>query len=88
MTAPRKDVKVYLDDEVHAALRAIAQSKDMGLGEYIEGLVAPHVRALVHDTMVLAGQFLRSGIVRDGQEWPGTAQNATRPAPARSHGQE
>jgi hypothetical protein len=74
MSAPRKDVKVYLDDEVHAALRAIAQSKDMGLGEYIESIVAPHVKAVVHDVMVLADEFRRAGIARNGQESQGTGR--------------
>lgn len=73
MTEPRKDVKVYLDPDVHAALKAIAESKDVGLGEYIESIVAPHVRGVVRDVMVLAEQFRRSGIARDGKESPGTA---------------
>ena len=75
MTVPRKDIKVYFDDEVHAALKAIAASKDVGLGDYIESIVAPHVRAVVHDVMVLADEFLRSGIARNGQESPGMARN-------------
>jgi hypothetical protein len=75
MTAPRKDVKIYLDDEVHAALKAICASKDVGLGEYIEQIIRPHVRSVVHDVMVLAAEFQRSGIARDSQESPGMARN-------------
>jgi len=40
MAEPRKDVKVYLDPEVHAALKAIAASKDVGLAEFIESIAA------------------------------------------------
>jgi hypothetical protein len=71
MSEPRKDVKVMLDPEVHAALKVICAHKDVGLGEFIESLVAPHVRAYVHDVMLMADDFRRSGISRDGQESPG-----------------
>ena len=65
MAEPRKDVKVYFDAEVHAALKAIAESRDVGLAEYIESIMAPHVRTMVRDTMVLADAFRRSGISGD-----------------------
>jgi len=71
MAEPRKDVKVYLDPEVHAALKAICAQKDVGLAEYIESIVAPHVRGLVRDVMLLADEFRRSGISRDGPEGGG-----------------
>jgi len=66
MAAPRKDVKVYFDAEVHRALRAITDAKGVGLAEYIESIVAPHIRDIVRDTMVLADEFRRSGISGDG----------------------
>ena len=47
MAEPRKDVKVYLDPDVHAALKIMCAQKDIGLGEYIESLVAPHVKSYV-----------------------------------------
>jgi hypothetical protein len=62
---PRKDVKVYLDAEVHAALKAICAGKDVGLAEYIESILTPHVRSIVADTMVLAEEFRRAGISRE-----------------------
>ena len=71
MAEPRKDVKVYLDSEVHSALKAICAQKDVGLAEYIESIVAPHVRGLVRDVMLLADEFRRSGISRDGPEGGG-----------------
>lgn len=75
MSEPRKDVKVMLDPEVHAALKVICARKDVGLGAYIESIVAPHVLAYVHDVTVMADEFRRSGISRDGQESPGMARN-------------
>ena len=74
MSEPRKDVKVYLDPEVHAALKIICAQKDIGLGEYIEAIVAPHVESFVHDVTLMADEFRRSGISRNGQESSGTAR--------------
>jgi len=71
MAEARKDVKVYFDAEVHRALRAITDAKGIGLAEYIESIVAPHIREIVRDTMVLADEFRRAGISRDGQEGGG-----------------
>lgn len=75
MSLPRKDVRVFLDPEVHAALKVIAASKDMGLGDYIEQMVVPHVRAVVHDVTVMAEQFQRSGIARSAPEQHGTSRS-------------
>jgi len=77
MSEPRKDVRVFLDADVHAALKVIAASKDMGLGDYIEQMVAPHVRSVVHDVTVMAEQFQRSGISRNGPESPGKSRSGT-----------
>lgn len=71
MSEPRKDVKVYLDPDVHAALKAICSSRDVGLAEYIESIVSPHVRGVVRETMVLAEEFRRSGISREHPESSG-----------------
>jgi hypothetical protein len=81
MSQPRKDVRVFLDVEVHAALKVIAASKDMGLGDYIEQMLVPHVRAVVHDVTLMAEQFQRSGISRSAAESHGVSRS-----PAESHG--
>jgi hypothetical protein len=75
MSLARKDIKVYFAPEVHAALTAIAKSKRMGLGEYVESLVVPHVNCLVDEVIGLHGEFLRSGIVRERRVNPGKARN-------------
>ena len=74
MSEPRKDVKVYLDPEVHAALKVICSHKDCGLADYIEQLVTPHIKAFVHDVTVMADEFRRSGISREDQGSPGIAR--------------
>jgi hypothetical protein len=71
MATPRKDVKVYFDAEVHAAIKSICDRKGLGLGEYIESLVVPHIKSVVDDVTVLHAEFLRSGIARNGQESTG-----------------
>lgn len=75
MSEPRKDVKVYLDPAVHAALKVICSHKDIGLADYIEALVKPHVLSVVHDVTVMADEFRRSGISRNDQESPGMTRN-------------
>lgn len=83
MSEPRKDVKVYFDPEVHAALKLICGSKDVGLAEYIESIVAPLVRTTVRDVMVLADEFRRAGISRDD---PGSAATDTTTVPSAPYG--
>lgn len=75
MSEPRRDVRVFLDADVHAALKVIAASKDMGLGDYIEKMLVPHVRSVVHDVTVMADQFRRSGISRSVPEQHGTSRS-------------
>lgn len=77
MSEPRKDIKVYLDADIHAALKVICAKKDIGLGEYIESLVAPHVRSYVSDVTVMADEFRRQGIAKNGAESSGTTRKAT-----------
>lgn len=77
MAEARKDVKVYLDPEVHAALKIICGHKDVGLADYIEQLIAPHVKSVVHDVTVMADEFRRSGISRDDPGSTGKARNAS-----------
>lgn len=43
MALPRKDIKVHFDAEMHAAIVAIAQSKGLELGKFVESLVVPHI---------------------------------------------
>jgi len=78
MSEPRKDVRLFLDADMHAALKVIAASRDMGLGDYIEKLlVMPHVRSTVHDVTVMADEFRRCGISRSVTESPGVARSGT-----------
>ena len=70
MSLPKRDVKLWLDADVHSALKAICAAHDVGLGQYIEQLVTPHVRKVVHETTLMADEFRRSGIDRNGQESP------------------
>lgn len=66
---------MHFDAEVHAAIVAIAQSKGMELGKFVESLVVPHISALVDEVIGLHGAFLRSGIVRERREQPGKARD-------------
>jgi hypothetical protein len=76
MGAPRKDIKVYVDAHIHAALLAIAGRRGMTLGEYVEALVVPKVEEVIHDVTVLAAEFRRAGISRDDQDGSGRHRDA------------
>lgn len=85
MSLDRKDVKVYFDHALHAAIKVICSQRDTTMAEFIEALVVREVHAVVHDVTMLADEFRRTGIVRDlpgasgmtreRQESPGIARN-------------
>jgi hypothetical protein len=67
VSLPRKDLKFYLDSDVHAALHAIAEVKGVTMQEWVESVVEPVVRTTVSEVTLLHAAFLRSGIARDRQ---------------------
>ena len=64
MSLERRDVRFFLDDEVHKALRAICAASDQTLAEWVESLVEARVVREVHDAMMLADAFRDAGISR------------------------
>lgn len=80
MSLPRKDIKLAVDTDIHAALKAICDMRGKGLGEYIEALVIRDVQAVVHEVSVLADDFRRAGIIRNPQESQGIDRNRQEPA--------
>ena len=70
MSLERKDVRSKLDPELHAALDAICNEKGVTQADWIESVIAPVLREKVAETMRLADEFRRRGIVgndRDSQ---------------------
>jgi hypothetical protein len=62
MAIERKDVRLKLDDDKHAALKAICELDDVDMGVFIELLLVPVIDKRVHDAIELAGKLQRLGM--------------------------
>lgn len=65
MSLERRDVRFFLDDEVHKALKAICASSDVTLADFCESVIEARVVREVHDAMVLAETLREFGISRN-----------------------
>ena len=54
MSIPRKDVRVYLDWDMHAALRVITDHKGVEMAAWCESLIAAEIQRIAHDSIVVA----------------------------------
>lgn len=68
MSLERKDVRAKVDADVHQALTAICLAKGMDLAEFIESIIAPEVRRLVHEATVIVESLPRSGKTGTGRD--------------------
>ena len=68
MALERKDVRLKLDADMHAALKAICDVDEVDVGVYIELLLVPVIKKRVHDAMLLASKIPRPGITGSGRE--------------------
>ena len=71
MSLERKDIRAYIDPDVHQALVAICDTDGITIADFIEALVVPVVRRRVHDVSVLADRFRRAGLIRNEPEGSG-----------------
>lgn len=67
MAAPRPDVKFYLDQIEHAALKVFADHDSVGMGELTERVMSEYLRKRVHDAIVLGTALERAGVVQNEQ---------------------
>ena len=75
MALERKDARLKLDHDVHAALKEICELRGVDMGEWIEALVVPEVKRQVHDAMVLTERLQRLGISGKKREQPGVGSS-------------
>jgi len=61
MSLERKDVRAKVDADVHQALAAICLAKGIDIAEFIESVIVPEVRRLVHEATVIVEALPRSG---------------------------
>lgn len=72
MAIERKDIRAKLDDDMHAALKAICDLDGVDMGIFIEQLLVPVIQKRSHDAIVLADKLQRLGIAGSAQRTPGT----------------
>lgn len=75
MSLPRRDVKVWLDDQVHQALRRFCEHKGVTMGEWVENLVKRELREAAEDAIVVADIAPLLGVARNHQGSRGTGRD-------------
>lgn len=73
MAAERKDVRAKLDDDMHAALKAICDLDGIDMGVFIEQQIVPVIQKRIHDATVLAEKLHRLGIAGNARRHAGTS---------------
>ena len=61
MSLERVDIRAKLDPDMHEALVAICDAKGVTLGEFIEELVVPEIKRVVHEATVITDKLRISG---------------------------
>lgn len=68
MSLERKDIRAYLDADVHQALTAICNARGLTVADFVEGLIVPEVRRLSHEAIVIADAIRQAGRTRRDAE--------------------
>jgi len=72
MSLERKDVRLKLDYDMHAAVVAIADDLDMLPAEWVEQVIVDIVKKRVHAATVLIGSLQSSGSLGTFGDEPGS----------------
>lgn len=68
MSLERRDIRAYLDAEVHQALTAICNRRGISVADFVEALVAPEVLRICHEAIELEAAIRGLGIIRKNPE--------------------
>jgi hypothetical protein len=68
MSLERQDVRAKLDADVHEALVAICDARGVTVGEFIESLLVPEIKRVVHEATVISDRLLRRGKAGSSRE--------------------
>ena len=61
MSLERKDIRAKVDADVHESLRAICTARGIEIADFVEALVVPEVRRLIHEANLIVASLPRSG---------------------------
>jgi hypothetical protein len=73
MSLERVDVRAKVDADVHEALVAICDAKGVTLGEFIEALLVPEIKRLVHEATVISDKLRGISGSGNNRESPGAS---------------
>lgn len=71
MSLERKDVRAYLDADVHEAITRYCNRRGTTVADFIETTVKDRILRLGHDAIETADDFRDLGIFRKNPELPG-----------------
>lgn len=74
MGLERKDVRAYLDAEMHAALTRICSHRGVTVADFVEALLVREIDAIGHDAIQLADELRDLGIFRKNPESGGAGR--------------
>lgn len=86
MSLERQDVRAKLDPDMHKALMAILEAKGLTQGEFIENLLVPEIKRLIHEANVIVDKLRGPGITGRNRERPGTSGNSREKAVPNGNG--
>ena len=67
----RKDVRLKLDHDIHAAAKAIAETDGMEIAEWIEAVITGVVVKRVHSATLVVDSLTASGALGTFKDGPG-----------------
>lgn len=68
MSLPKKDMKVYFEHDVHAAIKVIAECEGLPMGDWIAEVITDVVAARIHKASLLIDAVNKSGIARNDRD--------------------
>ena len=73
MTLERKDVRLKLDHDMHAAAKALGEAQGMEIAEWCENVLVGIIKKRVHESIVVVSALTDSGAIgtfKDAQGGP------------------
>jgi len=72
MSLERKDVRLKLDHDIHAAAKAIAETEGVEIAEWIEAVMAGIIKKRVHAASLVVSSLQASGSLGTFRDAPGS----------------
>lgn len=70
MSLERKDVRLKLDHDMHAAAKAIAETEGVEIAEWVEQVIAGIIKKRVHAATLVVEQLTASGSLGTFRDTP------------------